>query len=260
MRQFSSEEQHITKIISEGKETNVQTLLDKKLLGVRISLDRTAKTHDLLFQIVQRPISPPEFQALVERVGQLTLDIIITVNLLKMLADEHYIILVERTNIIPTKFEFGQGASNAASVKYKFADENVGGLLLDYASKEIITTPELTRFVEQGFIARDEQRFQLQIATATNALKISKRAFRLSIAAISLTFLGMCINLFFNIRSYMSSGIKIKQEQIDTLSSDFNAVKQDLDTLISINRNDNAQQPKVLKRLNNSKTQKNRVK
>jgi hypothetical protein len=158
-----------------------------------------------------------ETNVIIQRVEDISVEILTAVNLFKMLENEGYILLLRRATIVPNESKFGGCISGLPSITHGFADPSVSGLLLEYVHKEIIVTEEFRRFCEQGFIARDEQRFRRQIRIPTIGLYVA-------IAAL-------LVNAVFNILPKVTGGTKIKQEQIDTLAAGLRSVGIKLDSL-----------------------------
>jgi hypothetical protein len=104
---------------------------------------------------------------------EVSVTIVTAINLLQMLEKDGYIMLYRSANNISSISTFGQCARNLPNVPYKFADPAISKILIDYHSKEIITTQAFTEFCQRGYIARDEQRYKRQVTIATIAVCVS---------------------------------------------------------------------------------------
>lgn len=249
MRQLSTEEQKIAKLIYDGHGPNLPTILDNKLQRVRICVQREPVNMTILFKINQETPTEQDSFEVVNRANFLGVDIITTVNLLKILQTEGYIILYERANNIDNVSYYGQGAEKGHSIKYRFPDLKIIELFAEYSSKDIIATPEFKRFVEHGYISRDEQRFQLQITTATTALNTSKRALRVSTTALIFAILIGLTNLLYNIFGKKNNPVKINEAQVNGLLQEVKYLTSRADTLIFLQK----QQLKNIKKVSNTK-------
>ena len=218
MRRLSKEEQDLCIKILNGNGNNnyLQNIIDDKLQDVRISINRELKRVELLFQTINIFPTDEEGRIIVARINTLSLEIMTAVNLISLLQKEGYIMLYQKANRIDNESSFGGLATNLKYVANKFGDNAVSGLLIDYSTKEIVTTVEFTEFCNHGFIARDEQRFKRQIGIAYLALTVA--------------LFAAFTNLFFNLWTKLSGGTKIKQEQVDTLLTRIKAIENKIDT------------------------------
>jgi hypothetical protein len=193
MRILSGKEQQLCKKLLDQKKkfSLIGDLLDQDHKGMVLRCDKKEKTVKVFLTNLDMSkgvamFDPSENQKVIE-------ELITTLNLIKLLEKEGYIIIyksVESSDI----FTLGSEIVKNENLFYHFPDTEFALLLLDNIFKQIIITDEFRRFCNAGFMARDEQRFQKQIRTATKALYISAG--------------GIILNLIFNILSKFSGIIK----------------------------------------------------
>ena len=236
MRQLNTEEKRFCQLIHDKKGTNMLTIIDDKLVGVRIRIQRKPELLKFLFEAQNETPDNADLISAVDRLQVLGVDVITIANLLKMLQDEGYIILYERANTIENEVDYGQGAVNAPSLPYRFPDDKLSSLFIEYSSKDIIVTPEFERFIKEGYISRDEQRYQTQIRTATTALMTSRKALRVSTIALCVATLIGTINLLYNIFGKSDKAINTFDPQIATVVSEIRSLGSKADTLINLQK------------------------
>lgn len=139
------------------------------------------------------------------RLRSVYLNLITAVNLIKLLEKDGYV-LTYQDDEIPEDVAFGRGKVDFGTMGlfYDMSDDDLIKDIKRYAVRDLIVTEEFRRFVHEGFIARDEQRYKRQIRTALIALIVA------SFAALS--------NFGFNLHTKFSKKeTQISQNQIDTL-------------------------------------------
>lgn len=183
-----------------------------------ISGRRDSGKVELLFNFWSGEKHPTDGEAtnIIQRIEEISLIILETVNLIKLLEKENYILTLQRAPN-ENEFKFGGCIGNVPQISYPFADENISKLLIEYLQKEIYVTEEFRRFCLYGFIARDEQRFRKQ--------------FRITITALIVTIIALLLNTIFNLLPKISGGTKIKQEQIDNIRNDLRQINSNIDSL-----------------------------
>jgi hypothetical protein len=224
MRTLNKDEQDLCKRILAGNGDNnyLGNIIDHKLYGVRISLTRNSKKVELLFTIQNSISTTEEQKMLIQRSNEISFLILNVVNLIKLLEKENYIMLLQRATVIPNQSAFGQGISNLPYISNSFSDPTFSELLIDYVDKEIFVTEEFRQFCQQGFIARDEQRFRRQIRITTSALFVA--------------LIALLINTAFNLLPRFTGGTKIKQEQIDSLRTDLKKINSNIDSISGLTK------------------------
>ncbi|MBK9718260.1 MAG: hypothetical protein IPO85_12270, partial [Saprospiraceae bacterium] len=127
---------------------------------------------------------------------ELTQLVLTLVNLIRILENDGYIILVQTADRVSSQSQFGNCVINETKIYKEFPDKNVIKLLLEYVEKEIVITEEFRRFCNKGFIARDEQRYKKQFIISTSALVVA--------------ICALCINTCINVRKRIIVSIQIK--------------------------------------------------
>lgn len=217
MRLLNIDEQEICSRILNGNGNNnyLGNIIDNKLRGVRISITRNTQNVDLLFTIKNSTPTQDEIDETLGRINEISLLILNVVNLIKLLEKENYIMLLQKATTIPNQSAFGQGITNLPAITHNFSDPEISKLLIDYIDKEIFVTEEFRQFCENGFIARDEQRFRRQIRITTSALCVA--------------ILALVVNTVFNLLPKFTGGTKIKQEQIDSIRKDLKKISNSIE-------------------------------
>lgn len=225
MRILSIEEQDLcTRILTGSGQNNfIGNIIDHKLAGVCINIIKNPQNVFLEFT-TRNQIPLEESEQIINRINEISFFILTTVNLINLLEKEGYILLIQRVTQPSNNPRFGGCIDSLPSVTSYFADENIANLLVKYCDKEMIATEEFKRFCERKFLARDEQRFRTQ--------------FCVSIFALSMATLALLVNTFFNLLPKFTGGTKIKQEQIDTLSSGLKLVENKIDSINKTLRQD----------------------
>jgi hypothetical protein len=221
MRLLSKNEQDICLRILNGDGDNnyLGNIIDHKLEGVRISITRNPVNVELLFTISKPIPTEEETSWTIERMREISVEILTVVNLINLLEKDGYIMLLQRTNQLSNNSTFGQGIGNLPAISSHFVDQKVSQLLIEFTTKEIFVTEEFRRFCRKKFVARDEQRFRRQIAVTTSALIVAG--------------LALIVNTTINLLPRFTGGTKIKQDQVDSLRKDLRLINTSLDTLNS---------------------------
>lgn len=215
MRLLNSGEQKFCRRIlnGDGKNNYLSNIIDDHLDGVRISITRNPRKVDLHFTIQSKQPTNDELNMVRQRSQDISLLILNVVNLIKLLEKENYIMLLQRATQVPNQFTFGRGFISSQCVTKQLPDPTISSLLIDYIDKEIFVTEEFRQFCQNGFIARDEQRFRRQICITTSALCVA------------------VLSLLVNTVSKCTGGTKIKQEQIDSIRTDLHKIDSSIDAL-----------------------------
>jgi hypothetical protein len=227
----------------DGNNNYLGNIIDHKLEGVRISLNRKQPNVELLFTIQGQYPTPEETEMVIYRISEISIEILTAVNLINLLEKDGYIMLMQMGNQIPNESEFGRGIGNMPSIGHHFSDRKISELLIEYTAKEIIVTEEFRQFCKHKFIARDEQRFRRQIGITTSAL---------AVAIFALIF-----NTIFNLMPKSNYEGKIRSEQIDSINSTLVLINKSLD---SLNRQTKQMSGSILNELKQIKNAKNTVK
>lgn len=177
MRVFTQDEQTLLTRIRDGRGPNLYSLIDPWIRGVSFQVDTTIDSVDFIFETQGFNF---------DRLQEIQTIVIQSVNLLKLFEDKGYIFtFINANQLPPNPFTFGQAAINVPTIPYHFPDPRISKMFCEYSIREIFVTPELDKFINDGFITREEGRANRQWFTTRNALRVA-------IAAL-------LINIFFNI-------------------------------------------------------------
>ena len=230
MRLLNKTEQELCLSIlaGHGHDNYLGNIIDNRLQGVSISGKRDTLDVELLFNFWSGGQLPTDQESynIIQRIEEISLLILETVNLINLLEKDNYILTLQRSPHNDT-FKFGGCVGNVAKVSHHFADAKISQLLIEYLQKEIYATEEFRQFCRHGFIARDEQRFRKQFCITTTALVVA--------------IVALLLNTVFNLIPKFSGGTKIKQEQIDNIRSDLRQINSNIDSL-----NNKAKQTKII--------------
>lgn len=175
MRILSLEEQDICQRILNGSGDNnfLGNILYHRLGGISIAVRRSTKKVELLYTTQNQMPTLDEQQGAIDKIGEIQILILTTVNLIKLLEKEGYIMLIRRTTNVNDYSEYGQAIKNLPKIGSDFADDKISELLIEYIDKEIYATEEFKVFCENEYIARDELRYRNQLKRTTGILFVA---------------------------------------------------------------------------------------
>jgi len=183
MRVFTTDEQILLTRIRDGQGRNLYSLIDPWINGVSFQINTQTNSIDFIFE------ANPGLN-LIERLEQIQTIVIQSVNLIKLFEDKGYVFtFINANQLPPNPFTFGQAAVNVPSIPYHFPDPRISKMFCEYSLREIFVTPELDKFINDGFITREEVRANRQWFTTRNALRVA-------IAALALNIIFNIINIF----------------------------------------------------------------
>ncbi len=178
MRVFTQDEQRLLTYIRDGQGPNLYSLIDPWINGVSFQVDTAINSVDFIFETQGFNF---------DRLQEIQMIVIQSVNLLKLFEDKGYIFTYINANQLPPNpFTFGQAAINVPTIPYHFPDPRISKMFCEYSIREIFVTPELDKFINDGFITREEGRANRQWVTTRNALRV----------AIAALFLNMFFNIY----------------------------------------------------------------
>lgn len=178
MRIFTKEEKEILKRINIGLSKNLLSIIDPWITGVSFQVDTSNNSVVFIFENVSGLV-------LNERLLIIQSIVIQSVNLIKLFEDKGYIFTFQNANQLPANpFIFGQFSTGTTTITHQFTDKKIAQMFCDYSFKEIFVTPELNKFIEDGFNSREEVRANRQWKTTIVAI---------SVAIIAL-FFNICVN------------------------------------------------------------------
>lgn len=183
MRVFTIDEQKLLTRIRDGRGGNLYSLIDPWIKGVSFQVNTQTDSIDFIFEVNQA-------LNLVKRLDEIQTIVIQSVNLIKLFEEKGYIFtFINANQLPPNPFTFGQAAINLPSIPYHFPDPRISKMFCEYSLREIFVTPELNKFILDGFITREEVRANRQWHTTRTALIVT-------IAALLLNALFNIINIF----------------------------------------------------------------
>jgi hypothetical protein len=196
MRVFTTDEQTLLTRIRDGQGPNLYSLIDPWINGVSFQINMQTNSVDFIFE------ANPELN-LIDRLEEIQTIVIQSVNLIKLFEDKGYIFtFINANQMPPNPFTFGQAAVNVPSIPYHFPDLRISKMFCEYSVREIFVTPELNKFISDGFITREEVRANRQWFTTRNALRVAIFAF--------------AINVLFNIINFLAKPAKEGKETTET--------------------------------------------
>lgn len=167
MRVFTEIEKELLMRINDGRGRNLYNLINPWIKGVSFQINPISKSVIFIFE----NNSNLNFN---QRLNDIQSILIQAVNLLKLFEDRGYIFSYINANQLPsTPFTFGQAAINLPSTPYQFPDPRISKMFCEYSNCEIFVTPELEKFINDGFLTREEVRANRQYKTTKTALYIA---------------------------------------------------------------------------------------
>ena len=165
MRVFTPDEQRLLIRIRDGHGSNLYSLIDPWINGVSFQVDTTLNSVDFIFEAQGFNF---------ERLLEIQTIVIQSVNLLKLFEDKGYIFtFINANQLPPNPFSFGQAAINVSTIPYHFPDPRISKMFCEYSVREIFVTPELNKFIKDGFITREEVRANRQWYTTMFAIAVA---------------------------------------------------------------------------------------
>ena len=154
----------IDKIVNNQRlGRNIINILDDYLEKTRVDINITTRAVNLKFEIQgTQPTQTETNWILNEKLPELQVQIIKTLNLINYLENNGFITTFRTSNVPQTQHQFGKGAVNLGSLGYSFPDPKTNDLLIEYVEKEIMPSPDLAEFVANNYQTRDDLRYKNQ--------------------------------------------------------------------------------------------------
>jgi hypothetical protein len=185
MRVYTNRERELLIRLNDGEASSLYSLIDPWTLGASFKVN--ISTNDVEITLEQDLLQSQGI-SLNERIQEMQITLLESVNLLKLFEDKGYIFIFKSSNTIPNPFIFGQATFTNASSPYHFPDTRMSELIAKYATQEIFITPELNQFVRvDNFRTREAVR--------------ADRQYRVTLTALIIAIFALLINLVFNIRN-----------------------------------------------------------
>jgi hypothetical protein len=177
MRVFGEEEQQIIRKINtgDGFARNLVNIFEsiKNLPGVRVKVNKTAMSAELLFECQSPEPNEAEIQYAISEHQKIIENLILHLVLLKYLEKQDLATFFEPTQNHQQVIEFGAGAVNMPSFSMAINDEMLVKLLVQYLNKEIVPSPTLRHLEKNNFRSDEELRFVRQQRATWTAIVIT---------------------------------------------------------------------------------------
>jgi hypothetical protein len=142
---------------------NIINILDDYLEKTSVDINISTRTVDLKFEIQStQPTHAEKDWIINEKLPEIQVQIIQTLNLINYLEKNGFIITFKTTNVPQKQHQFGKGANNLGSIGYTFPDPKTNDLLIEYVDKEIMPSPDLAEFVTNKYQTKDDLRYKNQ--------------------------------------------------------------------------------------------------
>ncbi|MCD4794357.1 MAG: hypothetical protein K8R54_14065 [Bacteroidales bacterium] len=154
MRIFTTTEQQLIRRLNSSSGRSLYSLIDPWIYGVSFQINTQTNTVKFIFE---------QGQNLNSRLNEIQEIVIQSVNIIKLFEDNGYIFtFINANQLPPSPYVFGQAATNKPSISYSFPDPTISKLFIKYANNAFLVTPELSRFIKDDFISREEVRANRQ--------------------------------------------------------------------------------------------------
>lgn len=164
MRMLNIEEERLCFILlqNSGPNCTIATLMDDRLQDVSIKSSKKNTKIELFYNQLKDIDSDQDANELVNKMQEISILIMTTINMIKLLEKGGYIMLLQMANVTNDDSTIGQLVESENYTSMEFADKNLSKKYLHYRYKEIYITEEFKMFCNKGFISRDELRYQRQ--------------------------------------------------------------------------------------------------
>ena len=194
MRLLSKQEQELCRrILSLGDDQNniLQNILDPSLEYARVrGYYEEGKPK---VTILQEDSSAHE--ATFSRAEEISREILMAVNLIKLLERDGYIMLLQVLPKKPSNVTFGGGAENQPYKPFEINDDDVAKLLVDYSFTRIYVTKEFRVFCENGYIPRSDVQFNENLKLTRQSLNKARISNYIAMATLAITFLSFLASI-----------------------------------------------------------------
>lgn len=220
MRLLSKLEQQLCWLIlqGDGHYNYLANILDGYLPDAKIYVSKQKEQEVyILYKMFARDRENFPFD---ERDAQIRRLILVTVNLIKLLEQEGYIMLFMSTTVEPN-LSIGAGPDKIISVdgeeeiietRSDIEDASVIKLLIEYNPKEIYVTEEFRVFCANGCIPRADVQFNQNLELTKQSLELGKKSLDkagfsnwVAIATLIITFLFSLVSIALSLVSIAAS-------------------------------------------------------
>lgn len=200
MRIFTTEEQELLRRIDSGEGRTLYDLIYPWMEGV--SFEVNLEGNHASFILEKSPNSN-----MGEKLSEIQNIVIQSVNLIKLFEDHGYIFtFISVHQKVPDNFIFGRTGLDKPTEIHEFPDPGIARLFSEYSNREIFVTPELNKFISDGFISREEMR--------------ANRQYRLTRAILVISVIALLLNFAFNVYDEFFSEMEVKVTNPEALNSE----------------------------------------
>lgn len=182
MRVFTPDEKKLLIRIDNGDGTGLYKLIEPWMDGAVIDFKKGTNNVFIVFDteyLIEKGIT------LTKRLDEVQTILIQAVNLLKLFEDKGYLFSFQKTTEKAEPLEMlGEYNNNSLSPPQDFPDIRISELVVKYATQEIVKTPELSKFIADGFLAPEQVRADRQFGVTSQALRRTTGALIVSILAL----------------------------------------------------------------------------
>jgi len=214
MREFTDLEKELLRRIANGRGRGLYSLIDPWIEGVSFDIDVVTNRVTFIFDTTYYTQSTD----IINKLEELQAVLIQAVNLIKLFEDKGFFFIVRISQQFPNPFRWGRAIPTSPSIPYNFPDPRVSELIVKYSIQEIFLTPELTKFVSDNFVSREEFRANRQWNTTRTALWV--------------TIAALFLNSVFNLWNIYDRNSKTERN-IYNVENNLNATKSKSDTIVN---------------------------
>lgn len=192
MRLLSKQEQELCRrILSLGDDQNniLQNILDPSLEYARVRGYYEKGKPKVKIQLENSSAHEATFS----RAEEISREILMAVNLIKLLERDGYIMLLQDLPKKPSSVTFGGGATNQPYKSFHINDDDVVKLLVDYSFTRIYVTEEFRVFCENGYIPRSDVQFNENLELTKQSLELTKQGLELAKQSLDKARTSNCV-------------------------------------------------------------------
>lgn len=209
MRLLSKLEQELCWLILQGDGRNnyLANILHSYLPDAKITTNKEKQTVCIRYKMFAQDY---ECFPLFERDAQIRRLILETVNLIKLLQQEGYIMLFMNASEEPNSsigagpdiLISADGEEQTVEIESEIKDAYVIQLLAEYSSKAIYVTEEFRVFCENDYIPRSDVQFNKNLNLTRQSFELSKQSLdkarisnHIAMATLAITFLSFLVSI-----------------------------------------------------------------
>ena len=245
MRKLNNIEKNILSKIVDNQNF-IPNIIDEYLEGAKIIVYKNEKKVIYNIDVHDKMnIKDDESQIIISKTNFITSVIITLIELLNYLR-KNELIQLRSSGIKEDKMTFGRGISykngikNNDFIEYEL-EKALTNKFIGYCYKSILTTTELTSYVQSGFLTQEEINYKKEeerqqknheinlrnIDTAKESLKLTRDSVVSSRFVAGIAALSLLANILFN----FIGKVNIDDEQLDKLLDKFSDIDRSIDSL-----------------------------